>query len=558
MGEQVFWHGCGLQVLAMANGQPLAHVFQQNFLAVRLKTAVISLLRVRIPSCPPNDNKETIMQKFILIRGHQGSGKSTFAQTKIDEFKQAYPDGEIVHIENDKLLYDEQGQYHWTPERIDKAVRTGQTMMKHAFDKCRQNRNLAMLVINSNTNQKSSNCIHLLRSARKHGLTTEIYRLHNFFDNTHHVKLHDVLSAYIKLNNNRLRDEIHITPIKPMSDDIKSEIDKLTQFDNQTIAFDKNRQSHITDDYLNYGKRNFTSKRSNLYPQLSVLKYKRQVFFDNSFDDALIEMRGTIIDEHHHIIVRPFKKTFNYSERIAKNSKYPISIDDTQRVDAVVKVNGFLGVCTYVALDKTHPSYHASFNHQVLYSTTGSLDSDFAKMNKAHCQKYEALFKAYPNHTFLFEITDEKDVHIIKEDFGETLIGVIDVATGKQFDEDRLDDIAKNFYEQSGILLKRPQQIKNIPFGDLKQRLKEVKHEGFMVFDSQSKELLFKLKSPFYLISKFLGRSNDKNITKKLDKRHVDEEYYPLIEHIKANQDAFNQLSELDKIQFIQVFLSTL
>lgn len=498
------------------------------------------------------------MQKFILIRGHQGSGKSTFAQSKIDEFKQAYPDGEIVHIENDKLLYDEQGRYHWTPERIDKAARTGQTMMKHAFDKCRQNKNLNMLVINSNTNQKSSSCIDLLRSARKHGLTTEIYRLHNFFDNTHNVKLHDVLTAYVNLNNNRLRDEIHLEAIKPMNDDMKSEIEKVTKFDNQTIAFDKNRQSHITDDYLNYGKRNFTSKRSKLYPALSVLKYKKQVFYENLFDDALIEMRGTIIDDCHNIIVRPFKKTFNYSERIAKNSKYPISIDDTRLVDAVVKVNGFLGVCTYVDLPDTHPSFHASFNHQVLYSTTGSLDSNFAKMNQTHCQKYEALFKAYPNHTFLFEITDEKDVHIIKEDFGETLIGMIDVATGKQFSEDELDKVANDFYQRTNILVKRPAQIKNICFGDLKQLLKEVKHEGFMVFDSQSKVLLFKLKSPFYLISKFLGRSNDKNIGKKLDKRHVDEEYYPLIDHIKANQSAFNTMTELEKIAFIQQFLENI
>lgn len=497
------------------------------------------------------------MQKFILIRGHQGSGKSTFAQQKIAEFKEQFPNGEIVHIENDMLLTDEHGVYHWSPECLDKAVRKGQTMMKNAFDKCRQNKSLDMLVINSNTNQKSSGCIHLLRSARKHGLTTEIYRLHNFFDNTHNVKRADVLSAYIKLNHNRLRDEIHIEPICAMNDDTKKEIEQMTKFDNtKELPFDETRQSYISDDYLHYGKRNFIIKQSKTYPELSVLKYKKDVFYNNTFDNALLEMRGTIIDNHHNIIVRPFKKVFNYSERIAKNSKYPIDIDDNHLVDAVLKVNGFLGVCTYVELPVSHPNHQASFNHQVLYSTTGSLDSDFAKMNKAHCEKYEPLFKQYPNHTFLFEITDEKDVHIIKEIFGETLIGIIDVATGEQFDEDRLDKIAKNFYQESGIVLKRPEQIKNISFGELKTLLKKVEHEGFMVFDSQSRQLLFKLKSPFYLVSKFLGRSNAGNLGRKLDKRHMDEEYYPLIDHIKANQEAFNALSELDKIAFIQAFLT--
>ncbi|UYZ86430.1 RNA ligase [Moraxella bovis] len=504
------------------------------------------------------------MQKFILIRGHQGSGKSTFAEQKIAEFKKEFPNGEIIHIENDLLLTDENGVYHWTPERIEKAVQIGQTAMKTAFEKARANPNLDILVINSNTNQKSSSCIHLLQSARKKGLVTEIYRLHNFFDNVHNVKRDDVLSAYVKLNNNQLRDEIHIDPIRPMSDDIKANIEKMSQFNNKKeLPFDENRQSYITDDYLKYGKRNFIIKQSKTYPELFVLKYKRDVFFNNTFDNALLEMRGLVLDKYNNIIVRPFKKVFNYSERIAKKSKYPISIDDNHLVDVVLKVNGFLGVCTYVALDETHPSYHAEFNHQVLYSTTGSLDSDFAKMNEIHCQKYEMLFKQYPNHTFLFEITDEKDVHIIKEVFGETLIGIIDVATGRQFDENELNAIADTFNAEqnaigSGITINRPQMITAMPFGELKALLKTVEHEGFMVFDSQTKEMLFKLKSPYYLISKFLGRSNATNLGRKLDKRPVDEEYYPLIDYIKDNKEKFNQLSELDKIAFIQEFLGRL
>lgn len=505
------------------------------------------------------------MQKFILIRGHQGSGKSTFAQSKIDEFKKAFPNGDIVHIENDKLLIDEHGVYRWTPERIDHAVKIGNQMMKDALDKAKSNPNLDILIINSNTNQKSSSCIHLLQSARKKGLKTQIYRLHNFFDNIHHVKRANVLSAYIKLNNNPLRDEIHIEPIKPMSDDIKDDIAKMSQFDNKKeLSFDENRQSYITDEYLTYGKRNFIIKQSKTYPDLFVLKYKKDVFFNNTFDNALLEMRGTVIDRDNHIIVRPFKKVFNYSERIAKNSKYPIKIDDTQLVDAVLKVNGFLGVCTYVDLPNNHPSYHASFNHKVLYSTTGALDSDFAKMTKSHCEKYEPLFKQYPNHTFLFEITDPTDVHIIKESFGETLIGIIDVASGRQFGEDELNHIADTFNSKQnaiggGITITRPQMITSIAFGELKALLKTVEQEGFMVFDSQTKQMLFKLKSPYYLISKFLGRSHEKNLNSKLNnKSRVDEEYYPLIDYIKDNKDKFNQLSELDKIAFIQEFLGRL
>ena len=49
------------------------------------------------------------MQKFILISGHQGSGKSTFAEQKAAEFKAQYPDAEVVRIENDLFMTDENG-----------------------------------------------------------------------------------------------------------------------------------------------------------------------------------------------------------------------------------------------------------------------------------------------------------------------------------------------------------------------------------------------------------------------------------------------------------------
>ena len=213
-------------------------------------------------------------------------------------------------------------------------------------------------------------------------------------------------------------------------------------------------------------------------------------------------------------------------------------------------MNGFLGCCTYVQLAKGNPSFGEDFNNQVLYSTTGSLDSNFAKLTEKHCSPYIDLLKAYPNHTFMFEITDESDVHIIKEELGETLIGIRNVATGVQFSEEELDNIA----EQYGI--KRPETIKGITFGALKDVLKDVEHEGFMVFDNQTNELLFKLKSPFYLVSKFFGRSTEGNIGRKLDKRHVDEEFYPLIDHIQANRETFDAMGEQEKIAFIQAFLS--
>ena len=75
------------------------------------------------------------MQKFILIRGHQGSGKSTFAREKISEFQRDYPQGEVVYIENDLLLTDSNGVYRWSGEALDKAQKQGLAKMKAALKK---------------------------------------------------------------------------------------------------------------------------------------------------------------------------------------------------------------------------------------------------------------------------------------------------------------------------------------------------------------------------------------------------------------------------------------
>ena len=50
-------------------------------------------------------------------------------------------------------------------------------------------------------------------------------------------------------------------------------------------------------------------------------------------------------------------------------------------------------------------------------------------------------------------------------------------------------------------------------------------------------------------------RSKSDNLGRKLDKRQVDEEFYPLIDHIAENKAYFNELGELEKIAFIQEFL---
>lgn len=65
------------------------------------------------------------MQKFILLRGHQGSGKTTHAAELIAQFQHAHPNAQIVHIENDQELTNANGEYQWSSEALAAAQEKG-------------------------------------------------------------------------------------------------------------------------------------------------------------------------------------------------------------------------------------------------------------------------------------------------------------------------------------------------------------------------------------------------------------------------------------------------
>ena len=170
------------------------------------------------------------MQKFILLRGHQGSGKSTFAEQKIAEFQKEFPNAQIVRIENDKELTDENGVYRFSREALAQAQQKGMTILKNTLKFGQQHKQNPILIINSNTNQKANACRSLLDLAKKFDFETEVYRLHNFYPNLHHVPENDVLAAYFRLNQNQVKGEIHVPAEQPMSAAQQAAINEMAKF----------------------------------------------------------------------------------------------------------------------------------------------------------------------------------------------------------------------------------------------------------------------------------------------------------------------------------------
>ncbi len=240
---------------------------------------------------------------------------------------------------------------------------------------------------------------------------------------------------------------------------------------------------------------------------LKVLKYKNKVFFKNLWDKDTINARGLVLDEDDNIVNYPFTKVFNLGEN-------DTTVDPERMVICPRKVNGFMACATMHKGD-------------LLISTTGSLDSDFVELAKKYITKV-------PNDgiSYMFEICDPSDPHVVPEEVGAYLIGGRKkVLNSHLIWEEALDDIAKIYG------YKRPEvwegKFKDLPL--------DVKHEGYMVRDYHTEKTLCKIKSKHYLFTKFWMRSK-----KAYNVQEVEEEFFELVEKIR-NTFTETEWSELDQ-----------
>jgi len=290
-----------------------------------------------------------------------------------------------------------------------------------------------------------------------------------------------------------------------------------------------------------------TRKESKNYPGLYVIKYSKKVFYDAlwSVDPILEECRGLVVDSDYKPVIRPFQKVFNYTEN-------GVTIDDSDLVEYSRKVNGFMAGLTKMS------------SGELVVSTTGSLDSDFVGYAKMY------LDKISPDSlecgvTHLFEICHPEDPHIIPETFGAYYLGARDIETGitewsftQEYEEaagqSKVADYKKYRQTPAYFFLER----ETCTFGELRKKLKECDHEGFMV-RSLTTGVVLKLKSPYYLVNKFLARIGSEKLITGIRtgsiKERVDEEYYNLIDHVASNIDEFVQMSEEQRLDLTREFL---
>jgi len=266
---------------------------------------------------------------------------------------------------------------------------------------------------------------------------------------------------------------------------------------------------------------------------LYVLKYKKSVFYDNLWNDYLEECRGTIVDEDFNIVSYPFTKVYNYGVE----AKAPV-FGDSVIVDAYRKVNGFMVAVTW-------------HNDDILVSTTGSTDSDYVAMAKELIRptlsRFRGVCEKHSTYTFMFECVHRNDPHIIPETEGMYYLGHRLKVWGSPV---VVYDEMPSMFGCFGT-----EHIR-LSVGELKKLVKNVRHEGFVFYAMGG--ISSKIKSPWYLTNKWVARNprTDKLVNMQNDiKKNLDEEYYPLVDAIRATIDEYTAMDEQARLAWVRNYM---
>jgi hypothetical protein len=274
-----------------------------------------------------------------------------------------------------------------------------------------------------------------------------------------------------------------------------------------------------------------------------VLKYKKRVFYDNLWNEYIAECRGSIVDKDFNLVTYPFTKIYNYG--IEKEA--PVLSDDTE-VIAYRKVNGFMVACTW-------------YNEDVLVSTTGSTDSDFVTMAKEMMLTHMSWADwqmAFANDdmqglTVMFECVHPNDPHIVPEKAGMYVLGIRDNEW-----RSRIGHSPGTLKLMGEVLNCHVPEVYRVTLGELKTMVKECRHEGFVFYTEDG--VSAKIKSPYYLTSKWVARNprTDKLVDLNKDIKHnLDEEYFPLVDAIRANIVEYTAMDEQTRLAWVRNYMET-
>lgn len=220
------------------------------------------------------------------------------------------------------------------------------------------------------------------------------------------------------------------------------------------------------------------SRKTDPTGRYTLFKYAPKVMYNNLWNTpGVMECRGHVYDNFTgEVVVAAPRKSFNHTQE-----NWWGDVQPDELVFVFKKYNGFL----------LNVSKH---NDLILYTTTGSFDSDYVKMG---IELYTKLKHHVINgHTHSYEIIHQDDPHIVDEGEPRAIyLGARHKASGIWHPTSPEHNI--------GVL----------QWKDAQKLAEDDKGEGFMVYHVSDDKMLSpaKLKTPYYVTKKKLMRLTAKS-----------------------------------------------
>jgi hypothetical protein len=156
--------------------------------------------------------------------------------------------------------------------------------------------------------------------------------------------------------------------------------------------------------------------------------------------------------------------------------------------------------------------------------------------------------------TFMFECVHPSDPHIVPEKSGMYLLGARENLWGSKIVHDPYS--LMNFARDTLHCFWAESTMTNM--ARLQELVKECRHEGYVFYTDEG--VSAKIKSPYYLTSKWVARNprTDKLVNLQNDIKHnLDEEYFPLVDAIRANIVEYTAMDEQARLVWVRNYLET-
>lgn len=334
-----------------------------------------------------------------------------------------------------------------------------------------------------------------------------------------------------------------------------------------TLNFDKTVAESMEWENLYTKFNNCPLIKGNTVNDFTVFKYKKKVFYnalwwknDYETNKMLLQARWLVLDRMWNIISYPFDKVFNYGEKILNQNNDIITEHKNfkWKYQFIEKINGFLWII----------SQHPYNKNDLLMHTWGSLEWPYINYINEYLSAKQKLnlikfIKQNGKHTFMFEVVHPADRHIVEYDESKQWLHLIglrklewyNLEDMKLYSEEELDEIADK------LGFSRPYHF-IADFDETLKRIKNEKIEWYMMRDLETWKHLLKIKTPYYLTTKFLWRMNDKlykflfsNKEAFIEKNEIDEEFFPVVDFIYENKEKFEKMDNEQRVMEIKKFL---